>query len=254
MAGTEDEVRLSVIIPALNEAGRLETVLAAVLRERPFEVIVVDGGSRDETLAIATQAGAAVICAPPGRAGQMNAGARQASGDALLFLHADTVPPTGFVREIEPMLERPNVVAGAFRLGINSNRPVFRWIERAVMWRSRHWQRPYGDQGLFMWRSVFEKIGGYAPIPIMEDVELVRRLRRAGRIGIVDRAVSTSARRWEATGPIRATVVNMISAGAYRLGVPAIHIYRFRQRAMGMREGREKSASSESATETFPST
>jgi len=210
---------VSVIIPTLNEAGQITGTLAAVRTGAPHEVIVVDGGSRDDTRELAGAAGAIVLGSAPGRARQMNAGAARATGGVLLFLHADTRLPAGWRHVVSETLRRPGVVAGAFKLEIAEAFPG-RWIvERTTHFRSRWLCRPYGDQGFFMRRSGFEELGGFAALPIMEDYEFVGRVRRRGQVVTTSEAAITSGRRWRQLGFIRATLINKIVVGGYRLGV-----------------------------------
>jgi len=229
--------RISVIVPTRNEAAGLAATLAAVRRERPYELIVVDGASEDETASIASAFATCVLSAPPGRGGQLNRGAAAATGDVLLFLHADTLLPPGAVRDVEAALSPPGVVAGAFLLGIDGDEASFRWIERLVACRSRRLSLPYGDQAIFLRRSTFEAVGGFPEQPVAEDLALMRRLRRRGRIAIVERAVRTSPRRWRAVGIWRATAVNLLSVLAYQLGVSPAWIHRWRQRVTGKSRG-----------------
>ena len=226
MAGTSS--RLSVIIPAQNEAQRIGQVLNRVFQASPWEVIVVDGHSIDRTAYIAKAADATVITSEPSRARQMNAGAAAASGDVLLFLHADTLLPPHFDRHVFEVLGRSGVVAGAFALRINGSPRSLRLIEKAVEWRSRVRQMPYGDQAIFLTATMFDRVGGYPDLPVMEDFELVRGLRRLGRIEIASAPVQTSARRWLACGIWRTTLLNQVCIAAHLLGVRPARIARWR--------------------------
>jgi hypothetical protein len=209
---------ISIVIPTLNEAGQIATTLLS-LAGSAAEVIVADGGSGDETTAIARVHDAKVVDSMPGRARQLNAGAAAARGANLLFLHADTRLPADFERHVAETLSDPRVSAGAFRLGIDGPSRSFRLIERLVEWRSRFGQLPYGDQALFMHAERFRAVRGFPDLPIMEDVALVRRLRRYGRIAIVPAAVVTSARRWRERGVWRTTFINQACLWGYFLGV-----------------------------------
>ena len=160
----------------------------------------------------------------------MNAGAAAASGDILLFLHADTSLPSGFDEYVFRALDREDVCAGAFRLSIEAKGRSFRLIENLVNLRSRVLQMPYGDQAIFVPMRIFHEVGGFPDAPIMEDYELVRRLRRMGRIAITPVAVATSARRWLDRGTWRTTLTNQVCIAAYRLGVPPTHVVRWRRR------------------------
>ncbi len=212
-------VEISVIIPVLNEAKVIGAALRQVPRTKGVEVIVVDGGSRDSTANIAEANGARLIHTAAGRARQMNAGAAIARGEILLFLHADTQLPPDFARLVCETLSCPGVVAGAFRLRINSPRPSLRAIEALANFRSNLMQAPYGDQALFLRADCFRAAGGFPEMPIMEDFEFMRRLRSRGRISIAPATALTSGRRWERLGVLRTTLVNQAIILAYLLGV-----------------------------------
>ncbi|MAE67525.1 MAG: glycosyltransferase [Phycisphaeraceae bacterium] len=219
---------ISVIIPTLNEGPRLGGLLSGLAGSGVHEVIVADGESTDDTVDIARAHGARIVTGAPGRGRQMNAGAEVAAGETLLFLHADTAMPDGFELAVEQVLSRQGVVAGAFRLRVDAPQWTYRMAEGLVQWRSRSLQMPYGDQALFIRARRFREIGGYRPIPIMEDYELVRRLRRSGRIGIADAEVVTSARRWQRNGFWRTAGVNQVCMVAYLLGVSPDRLARWR--------------------------
>lgn len=191
---------LSVIIPTLNEELELPRTLARVVEVEGCEIITVDGGSQDRTREIAADGGATVIESLPGRGRQMNTGASAASGEVLLFLHADTCLPPRFEYCVSHIMQQPGVSGGAFSLRIDSKGLPFRVIERMVSYRSRFFQLPYGDQALFVRASSFRRIGGFPDWPIMEDYALVRKLRRLGRIETSCASVLTSARRWREGG------------------------------------------------------
>jgi rSAM/selenodomain-associated transferase 2 len=180
----------------------------------------VDGGSTDGTTQRAKETGATVLASKPGRARQMNAGAARAEGGSLLFLHADTLLPSGWPEVVPRTLCAPGVVAGAFRFSIAGNFRGKSFIEWTTGIRSRWLQRPYGDQGLFLTRALFEEMGGFADLPIMEDYEFAIRLRQRGRIVTVSEATLTSGRRWQKLGVLRTTVRNQWLLAAYHLGVP----------------------------------
>lgn len=209
---------LSVIIPCLNEAERLPRTLAGVEEGGGgCEVVVVDGGSTDGTREVAAAHPAVrLVRAPRSRGVQLNTGAAAARGEHLFFLHADTLPPADFAARILRVLDRPGVVAGSFRLAFDAGGPVLRFYS----WCSRvnHPLFTYGDQGLFLRRATFERIGGYAPIPLLEDVEIQGRLRARGRFVKVPEPATTSARRFEARGAVRQQVVNALLVVAFRAG------------------------------------
>jgi len=214
---------ISIIIPTLNEGANLAATLAAIRRGvSPYgdvELIVVDGGSRDDTVEIATEGGAQVITSEPGRARQMNKGSVTARGEILLFLHADTRLPTDFDLEIHASLVDPAVVVGAFRLGIDGSGIGLRLVERMANWRARWRGLPYGDQALFIPRWIFRTVGGFPELDLMEDFALVDALRRRGLVALAKSSVCTSARRWQRLGVARTTLVNQMLIAGYRLGV-----------------------------------
>ncbi len=210
---------ISVIIPALNESAHIQATLRQVSAGVPHEILVVDGGSTDSTATLAQAAGARVIHSKPGRARQMNAGAAQATGNILLFVHADTQLPDRWSRVVAEALSRTRVAAGAFCFRIAEPFPGRWWVERATNFRSRWLGSPYGDQTLFLRRALFEEMGGFANLPIMEDYEFNQRLRKRGRIVTVDAPALTSGRRWRRLGVLRTTLMNKVVIAGYRLGV-----------------------------------
>lgn len=225
MSQNIDAATISIIIPTLNEAGNIKEAIATTQPSTNIEIIVVDGGSQDGTVEIAQSLGVTVISSSPGRASQMNAGAVAASGDILLFLHADTHLPPKFDVLIRAALQKPAIVAGAFALRIDASLLSLRWVEWGVNWRSHFLQMPYGDQAIFLTKEVFQQIGGFPELPIMEDFELMRRLKRTGKIVIVPVPVVTSARRWLQKGVFKTTLINQIVIIAYFLGVSPEQIY-----------------------------
>lgn len=233
--GMHHAPRLSIVIPTLNEARQLAATLGALRTAQAVEAIVVDGGSTDGTLEQAERCGARVLRARRGRASQMNAGARAALAELLIFLHADTLLPDQFETHVRSILSTPGVVAGAFRLGIDGPSAHLRIMETVANWRSRRLQFPYGDQAIFLPADRFREIGGYPEVPIMEDFELIRRLRRLGRIAVAPRAVRTSARRWERLGPWRAWLINQTAIAAYLAGVSPARIAGWYTRPGGTR-------------------
>ncbi|QSJ14386.1 TIGR04283 family arsenosugar biosynthesis glycosyltransferase [Nostoc sp. UHCC 0702] len=210
--------KISIIIPTLNEAGNIKEAIATTQPSTNIEIIVVDGGSQDDTVEIAKSLGVKVISSSPGRASQMNASVVAASGEILLFLHADTRLPTDFDVMVRTALQKPGTVAGAFALRIDAPLLSLRWVEWGVNLRSHFWQMPYGDQAIFLTKEVFQQIGKFPELPIMEDFELMRRLKRTGKIGIIPVPVVTSARRWLQKGVLQTTLLNQIVIIAYLLG------------------------------------
>ncbi len=209
---------ISIIIPALNEAENIQRAIDSA-GGHAHEIIVVDGGSKDETMARAEARGVRVMCCEKGRAGQMNRGAEAAGGDVLLFLHADTVLPDDYAERVQLALREPNTSAAAFRLGIDGRGFGLRLVEIISNLRSRYLGMPYGDQAIFLRKDVFHEIGGYPAQPFMEDFDLLRRLRKKGKIRIVSAGVRTSPRRWTRLGVIRTTLINQVIILAHYLGV-----------------------------------
>lgn len=225
---TRSPSRLSVIVPALDEQAVIEPTLRRVRSAGVWELIVVDGQSRDRTRTIARSLGAKVVRSTPGRARQLNAGAAEATGDTLLFLHADTLVPRGFQDDIAETLASPGVVLGAFSFRLDASGRWFRVVERLVSWRCRLLALPFGDQGLFVRREAFRRLGGFPELKIMEDLAFVRRARRAGRVVVTPAPAITSARRWIANGTVRTTLNNQVCALAYLAGFSTDRIARWR--------------------------
>ncbi len=221
---------ISVVIPTLDEAESIESAVDSALGADGVECIVVDGGSRDRTAERAVRAGATVITAPRGRARQLNAGAQRARHPLLVFLHADTVLPCGYGRVVQRILGRPEIACGAFRLRIEPATSTLRAIERIANLRARRLALPYGDQALFVRAERFHELGGFPDLPVMEDFEFVRRIRRTGRVEIAREAVETSSRRWRRDGTWRTTLRNQVAVLAYLGGVPAGKIARWTAR------------------------
>lgn len=220
-------MRISVVIPTLNEAPNLAATLAAI-PPGADEVVVADGGSDDATRDIAAGARAKVVAAPRGRGPQMNAGAAAATGDALVFLHADTrLSPDAFDL-VRRLLSEPGVAGGAFHLAIEGNgafgtlpeKPDFfyAFTARNANIRSKLLGAPYGDQAFFVTRSAFDALGGFRALPACEDLDFIRRLRHAGRVVMAPASASTSGRRWATQGRISLTVRNFILFLRYWLG------------------------------------
>lgn len=211
---------LSVIVPTLDEESAVATTLSAARQPGLDELIVVDGGSGDATVAIARPLADRVLTAPRGRAQQMNAGAMAARGDILLFLHADSRLPPGYPRFVCDAFVPPDVVGGRFDLRLDAEGMAYRAIERLISLRSRLTRVGTGDQAIFVRRDVFARLGGYPDVPLMEDVALSRALKRLGRVACLRATVTTSARRWQRHGVIRTVLLMWLLRGAYYAGVP----------------------------------
>jgi rSAM/selenodomain-associated transferase 2/rSAM/selenodomain-associated transferase 1 len=211
--------RISVVIPALNEAARLESTLAPLRQAANMELIVVDGGSRDGTLQQAEQSGCLAFRTLPGRARQMNAGAAAATGEILMFLHADTRLSAGFDGLVRAALADRRTSLAAFRLAIEGPGAALRTIAATANLRARWLGLPYGDQVLCCRANSFWAVGGFPDQPLLEDVTLVRRLKRRGRLAILPAAALTSPRRWKSRGPWRTTLLNQAIMAGYFAGV-----------------------------------
>jgi len=212
---------LSIVVPVLNEAANLERLLPDLLARGPdVEIVVADAGSTDGTAALVRQCpSVTLVDGPRGRARQMNAGARASRGDALLFLHADTGLPPGAIAAIARALADPSIVGGRFDVRFTSPRWPFRLIAALMNWRSRWSGIATGDQGIFVRRASFEALGGYRDIPLMEDIELTRRLKRLGRMACLDARVTTSSRKWEREGIARTILLMWTLRLLYFVGV-----------------------------------
>jgi rSAM/selenodomain-associated transferase 2/rSAM/selenodomain-associated transferase 1 len=228
--GGGDSAKISIIIPALNEEENIEACLASTEGPSRVERIVVDGGSRDRTVEIARSCEARVISSPRGRGRQMNAGARIASGEFFLFLHADTRLPPGYAETVRAALSLPGIAAGAFEFRLDATSPSLRFIERVANWRSRRLELPYGDQAFFLRSSQFLAAGGFPETTIMEDYEFIMGLKKFGRIYTAPYPATTSARRWEKLGVWRATLLNEAVVIAYYLGVSPFALLRLARR------------------------
>ncbi|QPD05578.1 MAG: hypothetical protein Nkreftii_003352 [Candidatus Nitrospira kreftii] len=217
-------VTISVIIPTFNEERSLPRTLACLSASDPAEIIIVDGGSTDGTLTRAQEfcahtATARVIMAPRGRASQMNEGAKASQGEVLLFLHADTQLPPQTERIVGLALTSPSVVGGRFDVRFDSSSPWSQVISSFMNRRSRLTGIATGDQALFVRREVFEMLGGFSEIPLMEDIEFSRRLQQAGRIMALRETVVTSFRRWDTQGPLRTILLMWTLRFLYWVGV-----------------------------------
>jgi rSAM/selenodomain-associated transferase 2 len=193
-------MNISVIVPVLDEAKSIAATLQALALLQPYETIVVDGGSQDMTRDIAAAWGGTIIAADRGRARQMNRGAQAASGDALLFLHADTRLPATAFADIARALGDPSCVGGRFDVTLDGSHWMLPVVAQLISYRSRLSKVGTGDQALFVRRRVFQSMGGFPDIPLMEDIAFCRALKPLGEIACLRSRVVTSARRWEVDG------------------------------------------------------
>jgi rSAM/selenodomain-associated transferase 2 len=221
----------SIIIPVLHESAIINTLLDSLgklERDELFEVIMVDGSLTQDTLRVITDKNIKTYACPPGRGRQMNEGAAHATGDILVFLHADTFLPSNALSVIRIALENQEYVGGAFTLHIQSQISFLKSIAVYTTLRSQITRAPYGDQVIFIRKPYFDTIGGYADIPLMEDVELMRRIKRKkGRIIILPDAVITSDRRWHQEGFFYTLLRDNIIIILYWCGIPAEKLARF---------------------------
>lgn len=210
-------IKISVIIPVLNEEKLIAESLSALELTADEELIVVDGGSEDTTILTAQEYTNKVFSAKRGRGHQMNLGAQRATGDVLLFLHVDCRLPREGFKVIRDAISDERVSAGAFDLAIDHPGLRYRIIEAGANLRSRLTSVPYGDQGMFMKRKVFDRLEGFSDMPVMEDVEMSLRLKNMGRIAFVRPPLKTSPRRWQKEGPVFTTVRDWAMAISYTL-------------------------------------
>jgi rSAM/selenodomain-associated transferase 2 len=220
---------LSIVIPALNEAAIVAGAVRDALALGPREVVLADGGSSDGTAEIAREAGARTVLSRPGRGAQQNAGAAAASGDVLLFLHADTRLPRNALARARETLADPGVALGAFRLGFDREDLGTRFLVLGADLRLTLFGLPYGDQAFFVRRETFERLGGFRDVPIMEDLDFVRRARRLGRVRIARERVRTSPRRYDRDGLLRNMLWNWKAASLFALGAGPDRLRRLRR-------------------------
>jgi rSAM/selenodomain-associated transferase 2 len=221
----------SIIIPVLHESAIINTLLDSLGKlelDEPFEIIVVDGSPTQDTLRVITDKNIRTYTSPPGRGRQMNEGATHATGDILVFLHADTYLPSNALSLIRTTLENQKYVGGAFTLQIHPPTLFFRMNAAYTTIRSQIMRVPYGDQVIFLRKAYFEAIGGYNDIPLMEDVELMRRIKKKkGRIIILPDSVITSDRRWQQEGLFYTLLRDNIIIILYWCGITAEKLARF---------------------------
>ena len=213
----------SIIIPVLRESDKVNALIEHLYNQQTdedYEIIIVEGSQTRETMSVIQHREVVVLLSEPGRGRQMNAGAAVARGEILIFLHADTHIPVNALYRIGHILKQKHYVGGAFDLAISSHKLVFKIIAKVASLRSRFTRIPYGDQIIFLRKDYFIKIGGYKEIPLMEDVELMQRIKRQGdKICILTDKVVTSPRRWEKEGIIFCTLRNWIILTLYLIGI-----------------------------------
>jgi rSAM/selenodomain-associated transferase 2 len=226
-------IKFSIIIPVVHEGERIHDLIESLNHldsDKNIEIIIVDGTEEQDTLKAIHSNNAIKISSEKGRAKQMNSGASVARGEVLIFLHADTELPPRALKKIHFLMEQGDRVGGAFDLGIKSDKFIFKVIATLSSLRSRLNRIPFGDQAIFIQREFFNTIGGYKEIPLMEDVELMRRIKKSGnRIWIFYDRVMTSPRRWEKEGVVYCTLRNWTLQTLYFLGISPhklIHFYK----------------------------
>jgi rSAM/selenodomain-associated transferase 2 len=223
--------RFSIIIPVLHESKSINTLLDSleVLKsDDPFEIIIVDGSPTQDTIQVISRDNVMKYASPQGRGRQMNEGATHATGDILVFLHADTFLPPDALSLIRTTVADQRFVGGAFSLGIRSKNPILTLIAHGSTLRSRFTRAPYGDQVIFLLASYFKDLGGFRDIPLMEDVELMRRIRRKkGKISILSTRVLTSDRRWKKEGVLYTTLRDLLIIFLYWCGMSAEKLAKF---------------------------
>jgi rSAM/selenodomain-associated transferase 2 len=223
--------KFSFIIPVWNEEAIISRTIEHIRglhASGSAEILVVDGDPAGRTIKVARHAGVNTAISETGRGKQMNLGAALAEGEILIFLHADTILPSDALNLIEAAMGETSCIAGAFDLAIDSEKSVFRLIEKAASIRSRLTRIPYGDQAIFMRKRNFQDLGGFREIPIMEDIEIMQRIkRRKGKICILRKAASTSPRRWEKEGVLYTTLRNWLILSLYLFGVKPESLFRF---------------------------
>jgi rSAM/selenodomain-associated transferase 2 len=218
----KSSVQISIVIPAFNEAALIRNFLAHLRERAPkAEIIVADGQSSDETAELATDLCDRVIKTRPNRAVQMNAGAAVARGDVLWFLHVDAGIPAGALAEIERALQDRQVAGGFFRIRLPRKNPVYRLTDSFAHYAGLALRMRCGDHGIFCRRDAFEKLGGFPDVVLMEDVEFFRKLRRYGRIAVLQKRIVASPRRYEEVGPVRLTLAYGLIAMLYFFYAPA---------------------------------
>ncbi|NQT68956.1 MAG: glycosyltransferase family 2 protein [Desulfobacteraceae bacterium] len=223
--------QISIIIPVFNESRIINSTIEHLYTldsSDTVEIIVVDGSPHGETINTVTNADVKKVLGEKSRGSQMNQGAALANGDVVLFLHADTLLSHDALDQIFTATKQHDIVGGAFDLGIQSEKNIFRLIAKVASIRSRLTRIPYGDQAIFLKKRFFDHIGGFKDIPIMEDVELMQRVKKTGKkIKFISRRVQTDSRRWEKEGIVYCTLRNWSIRTLYLLGVPPEKLKKF---------------------------
>lgn len=223
-------VRISIIIPTYNEIAEIGATLACAARLQPHEIIVVDGGSTDGTIEAAGRLSCRIVHSSPGRSLQQNHGADVATGDVLFFLHADCRPAPDALKQIRTALADEGCAACVFKQRIDASGLLYRFLEIGNALRVRLLKAGYGDQGICVRTSTFEDVGRFPEVRLMEDVLLLRKLRRRGRLALLPGPLTISARRWQKHGLIRQTLRNWSLLAAHRLGAGPDRLARFYRR------------------------
>jgi len=220
-------MNVSVIIPVLNEEKTIAATMRALLALQPFEIFVIDGGSTDRTAEICRHIGVEILMSQRGRARQMNFGAARARGAALLFLHADTRLPESGLNDIAAALGDPRCAGGRFDVELEGHHWMLKIIGALINCRSRATKIATGDQALFVRREIFDRLGGFPDIPLMEDIAFCRALKRAGEVACLRSRVVTSARRWESAGVWRTIFTMWTLKAGYLAGVSPARLKKF---------------------------
>ena len=220
-------MRISIVIPVLNEEKSIAETVAALMPLKAHELIIVDGGSSDCTREVCSRLDVTLLSSPPGRGLQMNHGARRATGDVLLFLHADTRLPDSSLDDIRAALRNPQCVGGRFDVQLEGVHWMLGVIGAMISLRSRMSRVATGDQGIFVRREIFAELGGYPDIPLMEDVAFSRALKRRGAVACLRSRVITSARRWEKEGIWRTILRMWLLKLLYLVGVSPVRLKRY---------------------------
>ncbi|UCE46331.1 MAG: TIGR04283 family arsenosugar biosynthesis glycosyltransferase [Phycisphaerales bacterium] len=231
MMSSQKQCDFSIIVPVLNEADRINSLIEHLRNQgsgSAYEIIVVDGDPQANTVNAIRDEYVVKMTAKKGRARQMNAGAEVARGAVLVFLHADTTLPQGALEKIGRTLENADYVGGAFDLKIDSDRLFLKYISMRASHRSRWNRLPYGDQAIFLRKEYFDRIGRFKDIPLMEDLELMQRIKKDGKkICILPDKVTTSARRWQRDGALYTTLRNQVFVALFHLGVSPSRLARY---------------------------